>query len=173
MIKKFFFIIAIYFFFCSSSFANEKIVFIDTNYIFKVSNAGKQFADLLEKKVKNLNSNLQNYKKEKNDSEKKLLNQKNVISEEEYNKKLSLLEADVQKFNKSISLNQNEINTLKKAAGIKFSTELKKILEDYAEKNSLLMILKKENVLIGKNSTDITNEVLKIFNSKVSSLVKW
>ena len=34
------------------------------------------------------------------------------------------------------------------------------------------MILKKENVLIGKNSTDITNEVLKIFNSKVSSLVK-
>ena len=173
MIKKFSLIIIIYLFFYSSAFANEKIVFIDTNYIFKVSNAGKKFSDSLEKKIKNLNFDLEKYNKEKNDSEKKLLNQKNIISKEEYNKNLSLLEVNVKKYNKSISLKQNEINNFKKEAGIKFSTELQIILEDYSQKNSLLMILKKENVLIGKSSTDITSEILKIFNDKVSNLIKW
>ena len=172
MYKKFLFIIVVNLFFCTNLFANEKIVFIDTNYIFNNSNAGKKFTSLLEKKLQNLNSDLQKYKKETDASEKKLISQKNIISDEEYSKKLSLLKGDIQKFNESISLKQEDIKKFKNNAGNKYAEELRIILEDFSKKNSILIVIKKENILIGKKDVDITNQILEIFDNKISSLIK-
>ena len=131
MYKKFFFLIIISLFFCINSFANEKIFFIDTNFIFKNSDAGKKFTSLLEKKLENLNTDIQKFKKEKESSEKKLLSQKNIISDDEYQKKLSLLKNDVKKFNKFLSSKQEELKNLKKEAGNEYANELRIILEDF------------------------------------------
>ncbi len=172
MYKKIFFIIIINIIFCNNIHANEKIVFIDTNYIFKNSNAGKKFTSLLEKKLENLNSDIQKFKKEKETSEKKLISQKNIISEEEYSKKLSLLKEDINKFNKSISSKQEEIKKFKNTAGNEYAKELRIILEDFSKKNSILIVLKKENILIGKKDVDITKQILEIFDNKISSFFK-
>jgi outer membrane protein len=51
-----------------------------------------------------------------------------------------------------------------------FFKSLRPILEDYAKENSIDIILKKENVLIGKTNLDISNNILEIFNKKIKKI---
>ena len=41
---------------------------------------------------------------------------------------------------------------------------LNSTLEAYSKKHSISMIFKKENILIGKNSLDVTKDILELFN---------
>ena len=49
-------------------------------------------------------------------------------------------------------------------------SSLNNILANYAEKNSISLIIQKKNIVIGKSELDITKEVLDIFNSEVKSI---
>ena len=43
-------------------------------------------------------------------------------------------------------------------------------MQDYAVSNSVEMILKKENILIGKNNLDITKEIMSLFNKNIKDI---
>ena len=51
-------------------------------------------------------------------------------------------------------------------------SSLNNILANYAEKNSISLIIQKKNIVIGKSELDITKDVLDIFNSEVKSIIK-
>ena len=59
------------------------------------------------------------------------------------------------------------MNNFKTKVRVEFSKNLNDILEDYSKKNSISMILKKENILIGKTNLDVTQEVLDLFNDNI------
>ena len=111
-------------------------------------------------------------KKKKNiDKEKEsLTNQKNVISKDEFNKKLLQLENDVKESNLSIQKKQNEITNYRNKAKAEFSKKLISILEEYSKKNSIDIIFRKENLLIGRNSLDVTAGILDLFNKNVKKI---
>ena len=56
-----------------------------------------------------------------------------------------------------------------KARG-EFYNYLTPILESYAKENSISIILKKENILIGKTNLDISQNILEIFKKKVKKI---
>ena len=93
-----------------------------------------------------------------------LLAQKNVLSEDEYKNKLSQLENNLKKYNEIISKKNKDLINFKKKSKKEFAKTLKTTLENYSKNNSISMILRKENLLIGKNSLDITKEILDLFN---------
>ena len=74
----------------------EKIVFIDINYIFANSIAGKDLNNEIKLKNEKLNYEIDEFKKNIED-QKKLLSQKNVISVEEYNNKILIIEKILKK----------------------------------------------------------------------------
>ena len=43
-------------------------------------------------------------------------------------------------------------------------------METYAKENSISIILKKENILIGKTNLDISQNILDIFNKNVKTI---
>ena len=51
-----------------------------------------------------------------------------------------------------------------------FLSQLKPIIADFSEKNSISMIIEKDNILMGKNNLDITVEILKIVNDKIGKI---
>ena len=85
-----------------SAYSQEKIVFIDINFIFNNSNAGKDLNSQIEKQTKELKTQINESKKNIENKKKELSNQKNVLSEDEYVKKLSILENDIKKINSFI-----------------------------------------------------------------------
>ena len=45
-----------------------------------------------------------------------------------------------------------------------FANTLKSTLETYSKENSISMIFRKENLLIGKSNLDVTKDILDLFN---------
>ena len=152
------------------AFAENKISFIDVNLIFTSSNAGKKINNQIKIKRDKINKEFLNYKKIIEDEEKKLSNQKNVLSSEELRKKALDLEKKAKEYNIIISKKNNELQEYKDKVTREFYINLTKIMQDYALSNSVEMILKKEDILIGKNNLDITKEILSLFNKKVKDI---
>ena len=122
------------------------------------------------KKTKTLNSEVTAFREKISKEKEKLITQKNVISKDEYNKKLAVLEKDVQNFNENINKKQRDLTTFKNNARNEFSKKLKIILEEFSSKNSIAMILRKENLLIGKKSLDVTKNILELFDKNVKKI---
>ncbi len=154
------------------SLAQEKIVFINVNYIFANSIAGKEANESLEKKVQNLEKEISKFSSDINTDKEKLAKQKNILSEEDFKIKFETIDKEISEFNKKIKVRNNEIIDLKKKIQSKFAEELRKILSEYSTKNSIELILKQENVLIGSNELNITKEILEVVDSKKIKLLK-
>ena len=148
----------------------DNIVFVDLNFIFNNSSAGKKINDQIQKESKNNNLEFQEFKKKIDNDKEKLIAQKNVISKEEYQKKFFQLEKKVNEFNMNIAKKNDDLVKLRNGAKIDFLNKLSKILAEYSEQNQITMILKKENLLIGKTKLDVTKDVLDLFDKNVKKL---
>jgi len=51
-----------------------------------------------------------------------------------------------------------------------FLKEINPIIADYSAKNSISIIFEKKNILMGKTELDITNEILKLVDKKISKI---
>ena len=51
-----------------------------------------------------------------------------------------------------------------------FSKKLNLLIEEYSIKNSISIILKKQDLLMAKNELDITNDIFIIFNEKIDKI---
>ena len=163
-IIKFLIFIIPFFFLVSIVSAQEKIAFVDLNYLYSNSKFGKKTLNEISTKQKNIAKEFQDFQKKLDEEKKSLLAQKNVLSESEYKKKFSQLENNLKKYNEIISKKNKDLIDFKKKSKEEFAKSLKTTLENYSKNNSISMILRKENLLIGKNSLDITKEILDLFD---------
>ncbi len=77
------------------------------------------------------------------------------------------------KANKYRSERNNDINSFNKKkidATNKLLNTINPILIEYSDKNSISMIFQKKNIIIGKSDLDITDEILKIVDSKINKI---
>ena len=109
--------------------------------------------------------------KKKFDTDKgKLETQKNVLSKEEFEKKFFELEKNLKDYNLKIRNKNNALTKFQLDARKEFYESLQPILEGYAKENSIDIILKNENILIGKTSLDITKNILDLYNAKIKKI---
>ena len=164
-------IILFYLFFVTvNSYSQEKIVFIDINYIFKNSTAGKDLNNQISKKDEELKLEVSNVRSEIENQRKIILSQKNVLSVEEYNKKVKILEESIKDKNAELTAKNNEFLLFKKKIETLFTKKLNSIIEEYSLENSINLILNKENLLMAKKNLDITQQVFSIFNERVNKI---
>ena len=166
--KIFYFLISIYLIFLNITFstADEKIVFIDLDYILSESNEGKKILAKLEidnsKNLKFFESEEEKLKQE-NESIKRL---KNILSENEYNKKINLFK------NKVNAYNLKKTNTIKLFEETKnselniFFIKLNEIMNNFMQENSINLILDKKNIVMANNKNDISKDILNLVNKK-------
>ena len=99
-------IIIIFFAFSNISFSAEKIAFVDIDLIINSSDLGKKLNKNLNEKIKKEDERLKKKEKDLKSKEDKILNQKNVLSEDELNKLLVNLRKEIQNFRQErISIN--------------------------------------------------------------------
>ena len=169
--KKFLLIFIIFFFFNSYSFSEEnKIVYIDMDLLISKSLAGKSINNQIKSQNKN---NLEKFKKIESDIKKEdedISNKKNILSEDEYKKMVSQLNKKIKNYRVMVSENVDKNNKLKISATKKLIKKLNPILSDYSEKNSISIILQKRDIIIGKNSLNITDDIIKILDENVKEI---
>ena len=170
MLKKFL-IINIFFLFFLSSFADEqKIVYVNVDKIMQQSIAGKSIKKQLEKFY---NKNLEKFKKNDQilkNKEKKIIAQKNILSNEDFQKELESLRSEIVNFQREQVKAREDMNKLRVGATNKLISKLSPILKEYAKANSISLILEKKNIVMGKKEIEITDEILLIANDKIKDI---
>ena len=166
---RFFFGIFIIFY-SSSSYSENLIVFLDMDKIMLQSKAGKSITTQLEKLHKN---NIDAFKKKEEELKNKetaIVSQKNVLSTEEFEKKMNLLRKEANEYRIK---RRDLINSLTKKrvdAQTKLINVINPILADYSKKNSISMIIQKKNIIIGKSELEITGDILEILDKSLKTI---
>ena len=170
MIRNILFILSFFLIVVNNSLANEKIVFIDINFIFKNSNVGKDLNDQIKKKDDEIKSEIKKFKNNIEEEKNQIFSQKNVISVDEYNNKINDLENKIKEMNNLIAKRKNELNNFKNKIESSFSKELNSIIEIYSTENSIDMIFDKSNLLMARKDLNITQKIINLFNENVKEI---
>ena len=161
-------ILLIFFFILINSnlFANEKIAFVNVDLLFEKSFLGKSIST----KLNNMNSNndkvLKSQKDEIINEENELKKIKNIISENEFNNKLSSLKNKVEFYNQEKDRLYKDFMKTKNSELKNFFEKINPVLQSYLNEKKIDILLEKKNVFIGRSSHDITEELLEIIDKK-------
>ena len=166
---KFFLPLFLFFFIISNiAISEQKIVFVDMDRLVSVSKPGSSiFNQLKDINNKNLIF-LKKEKKEFKEKEKKLLAQKNIISEKNFQNKIDELKSEINNYNQNRKKMIKEFNKLKVENTNNLLKKINPILTNYSIENEISIILKKKDLIIGKKELDITDEIITIINDKIN-----
>ena len=147
--------------------ASDKIVFLDIDYILSNSKKGKILIKELDKKNKDNILILENKEKELKKLEIEIENKKNILSKVELNNQIKELQDRILKFRNQKNQLANEYNKFKKEEISSLLELINPIISNYVQEKSINIVIDKKNILIGKNSYDITNDILEIVNTNI------
>ena len=150
--------------------AQEKIVYVDVDYIYSNSIIGLDIKKKLLSDKKKIKDELTVFQNKINSEIKDLETKKNLLSEDDYSLKRINIDKSVKNFNSNIKQKREKVLIYENKARATFLKELNKILKQYVENNSIEMIINKRNIVIGKKSLDATDNILKIFDKNIKSI---
>ena len=140
---RFLFIIFVIFYF-NNSYSETSIAFLDMDKIMLQSKAGKSITVELEKLHKNNITTFKQKEEELKNKETSIVSQKNVLSNEEFEKKINSLRKEANEYRIK---RRDLIDSLTKKrvdAQNKLIKTINPILADYSKKNSISMIIQKK-----------------------------
>tara|TARA_B100000902_G_C27129221_1_gene822712 strand:- start:457 stop:969 length:513 start_codon:yes stop_codon:yes gene_type:complete len=151
----------------SQSIADQKITFLNLEKILNNSNSGKKIVKNLEA-LKNQNAN--NFKKKSDEiriKEENILKQKNILSKEEFEKKILNLRQEVDQFNKNRNKTIKEYEITKKNELDEFLKKITPLIEKYIVENSVSLVLNQKNIFIADKKYDITDKIIAIVDENL------
>ena len=167
-IIKFFKTIIFILFISSNVYAENKVVYLNLDYVLSNSNVGKNLFLKLKKeediKFKEFETNEINLKDEEN----KILASKNIISQDQLNLNIKEFREKLEKYKKFKS---DELEILKKKRNSEIITLIKQInpvIEKYMSDNSISIIIDKKNIFIADKNYDITEGLIELINKNIN-----
>ena len=166
-LKKFFFIFVFFFLNVSNVNSSDYIAYIDMDFIIKNSEIGKKTLDSINLlNNKNINE-LKKKEKILKDLENEIINKKNILSKENFDKEVLLFKKKANKFKQDQSKMIEDFNNYKKQQLDDILSEISPIINAYMEKKSVKILLDSKNILIGRSNLNLTNDVIKEINEKI------
>tara|TARA_A100001037_G_C15142563_1_gene634569 strand:+ start:1588 stop:2109 length:522 start_codon:yes stop_codon:yes gene_type:complete len=150
----------------STSTYGKNIVYLDVQYIIDNSELGKFYKLKIKNIQKDISSQLKKKEDEINFLEINIKNQNNILSEKEKKNKVNQLNDLLKEYKLQSNKFNKQIIENKKKYTSKILETLNPLLTNYVEKNKILLVVEKKNILIGIKSLDITKDLLKILNEE-------
>ena len=145
-------------------FSAEKTVFIDIEKIIQLSNSGKPTLEKLKEIQLENQNKIKIHKKKILTEEEDIKKLKNIITEEEFKRKINILKKNINQFNKDNEKRNNEFNKMKSEFLVEQMKIITPLVKQYMEENNISIVLDKKNIFIANSDQDITNDIIKILN---------
>ena len=170
MFKNFFLVFIIFFSSVSFVSSNDKIVYLDIDYILNNSIPGKSILSQLDILNKDNIAELKKDELQIIEDEKAIIKKKNIISEEEFKNEIVKIEKKIQIFKDKKEDLVQKFNKKRQDQISKLLNLINPLLEDFMKNNSIGLILDKKNIFISKSNYDITMKILEIVNENIKSI---
>ena len=162
-------LILILFLLVTNNASSNNIVYLDVQFIIDNSELGKFYKSKINKIQNDSNLKLKDREEKIKIKETDIKNKKNILSKDELEKNINELKKLINDFQLDKKKLTIDINETKK----NYTTEILKILNplltNYVDKNGIILVMEKKNVLIGVKSLDITPKILKIINEETKN----
>ena len=150
----------------SNSCAN-KIAYIDLDVVLKNSKLGKKIQIQLDSKKSEQLDKIKSEEIEIKQLEDEIRNKQNIISQEELKIEVAKLKKRVKEFNLYKNQIKKEFNKNKNEQIMNFFNKIDPLLRAYMKENSIDILLNNKNIIIGKDSLDITDKMINIINNSL------
>tara|TARA_B110001452_G_scaffold264762_1_gene268296 strand:- start:76 stop:600 length:525 start_codon:yes stop_codon:yes gene_type:complete len=150
--------------------SETKVAFIELEKIIQKSDVGKSLIDQLNTLDKMNKKYFSDYKNKLEEKKAKIAAQKNILSEEEYKKKVVSLNNEFASFQKEAQEKAGLIKSKRNKAMNTILEKLNTLLTDYSNKNGLTFIIDQKNIVIGKSELNISDEVIKLLNQQLKKI---
>ena len=144
--------------------------YLDFKFILNESEAGKKAQNTLKKNLENGIKSLNKREKDLQADEKKIIEQKKIISPEEYKKKVTELRKKVSSLQKDRSNLLEKIGKQRKKAKNELLRTLNPIIKDYMVEKKIRYVMDKKSLILADENLDITQDIIKILNSKLKTI---
>tara|TARA_B100001109_G_C18811367_1_gene449862 strand:+ start:272 stop:787 length:516 start_codon:yes stop_codon:yes gene_type:complete len=148
-------------------FASENIRYINLDYIIQNTKLGKKVLSNLENIKKD---NLEKFKLKENElrsREQDIVNKKNILSKDEFDTKILKLSQDMNIYNSKKQKKIVEFEKNKKNMIDSYLKQINPLIEEYVKKNSIEMVINKNNLFIASKKLDISNDIIQIIDDKL------
>ena len=165
--KKLFFVVLFIFIGISNSYSDQKIAFIDLDFVVENTNAGRQILNELNslnnQNIKNLKLKEDELKNQENEIKKK----QNIISEIEFDKEVKILKENIKIFRNEKNQMVSNFNKQKNQKIKSLFDQMNPIIQNYMDQNSIDILLDRKNVYIGNVGSDITKNIIDEINKNI------
>ena len=163
--KKFILLIIIIFS-PTNLFAEDKIVYLDVQFIIDNSKLGLSYKNKIKEEQNKNRIDLSIKEKIIKERELEINNQKNILKKDEINKKVNKLNELLKEYQILRNDLNKEIIENKKEYSLKILNILNPLLTKYVDENNIKLVVEKKNILVGIKSLDITDKILDILNEE-------
>ena len=170
MFKKFLFIIFFSLLSVNSIKANDKVSYVDMDYILTNTIAGKSLLENLKKEEKLKVDKFKISDEDFKNKEKKILAKKNLVTNEEINKDLRSLQIEFQNYKKDKIKEIDKLKAKRNTNILNFIKLINPIIEKYMSDNSIAILLDKKNIFIASKDYDITQNLVTLINKDIKSI---
>ena len=149
------------------TYAENGVYFVDADSLLNNSEYGKKIVNKLKKINSENISDLEKDEKELKKIEDEINKIKNIITEEELNKKISDLKDKIIIYRKKKDTKFKEYNDNKNKELNEFFDKITPFIEKFMEINSIQIILEKKNIFIANSKYDKTDLLIQFLNKNI------
>ena len=146
------------------SFAEQSIKFVNIDLLVNKTKIGNQMLTKISSLDKENIKKLKSFEKQIKEKQDEIKIKKNVISEIEFEKEVTNLNTKILDFNNQKKTMVEELTNIKNKELNLFFENIKPLLQNYMNENSVDMIINSKNIFMGNNKSDITNDLIEIIN---------
>ena len=150
--------------------AEEKVSYIDIDYIISNTSAGKSLLTTLKNEeqliIEKFNLSDEDFK----NKEKQIPAKKNLLSKEELTKELKSLNIKYEKYRINKIKQIDDLKAKRNRNIVNFLYLTNPIIEKYMKENSIYMLIDKKNVFIASKDYDITNNLIELINNQIKNI---
>lgn len=144
--------------------------FLDFKSILNESDAGKKAQSFLKNKLEKGIKDLKSKETKIQEEEKKIIQQKKVISAEEYKKKVTDLRSKVSALQKERNSLLESVAKQRTKARNELLRNLNPIIKDYMKEKKIRMVVDKKSLLLADENLNITKDIMSLLNKKLKSI---
>ena len=165
---RFFFKVCLYLIlflnFFNISNAEQSVKFVNIDLLVNKTKIGNQMLTKISSLDKENIKILKSFEKQIKEKQDEIKIKKNVISDMEFEKEVSNLNKKILDFNNQKKTMVEELTNIKNKELNLFFKNIKPVVQNYMNENSIDMIVNSKNIFMGNNKSDITNDLIEKIN---------
>lgn len=144
--------------------------YLDFKYILNESDAGKKANKTLQNQFDQGVKTLKDKEKKLQKEEKDIIQQKKLLSPEEYKKKITVLRTKVSSLQKERNSILESVSKKRRNARNQLLGALNPIVKNFMAEKNIKLVLDKKSILLGDENLDITKDIMVLLNKKMKSI---